>query len=495
VNPFSTESIIRGAKSQLAFKTKKLPPGISKNKILVLGNIKSRSLLEKQQALFSPWQWTQIKTFTDPVIPQLQVEGGTWSLVDLTLTKEKRYTPNQLKNSDYGWARDRVGSLFHHLKYDFPTEIEFVSCNREQVTGTLVGLGLASYTYQGAKKRKKKFDIYLNATKTTISNNEISKAIKLFDSINLARHLVNLPANILGPQKYVELAKKIDSNKAKIQILGPGELRRKGFGLICGVGQGSNEGPFIVQIKYRKGPKNQKPIAIIGKGITFDSGGLDIKPANFMRTMKKDMGGSASVLATADCVLKYQMKLNCDFYLGIAENSISQNSFRPGDILISKKGLSVEIHNTDAEGRLVLADVITWALSQKEKPREIIDVATLTGAVKMGLGAYLPGLFSNDASMAKKFLSKATKKGEPLWELPLDPQLESQLETNVADLVNSSDGYGGAISAALFLERFVEEVKWSHFDIYAWTDSPRGAFIEKGGTGQMVQTLIEYLGD
>jgi leucyl aminopeptidase len=306
--------------------------------------------------------------------------------------------------------------------------------------------------------------------------------------------LVNLPANFLYPTSYADLLKSFFKGE-KVTVFNKQKLQQEGYGLISAVGQGSATGPYIVHLKIRRGLKKQKPIAVVGKGITFDTGGVDLKPSAYMRWMKKDMGGSATVAGVAHYLVKTKAKVNCDFYFAIAENSIARDSFRPGDIVESKKGLTVEVHNTDAEGRLALADAITMAVSQKEKPKALIDVATLTGAIKAGLGGYLPGMFCNDNKLQASLLKVAKKSGEPVWPMPLDPSLESLLNSSFADMVNASDGFGGAITAALFLEKFIEDLPWAHFDIYSWVDGAKGALQSKGGSGQMVQTLIQYLGE
>ena len=210
-----------------------------------------------------------------------------------------------------------------------------------------------------------------------------------------------------------------------------------------------------------------------------------------MRLMKKDMGGSACLMGLAHWLIFSKVQLNCDFYFALAENSVAGNSFRPSDVLTARNGKTVEIHNTDAEGRLVMADSL--ALAAESKPQFIIDVSTLTGAVKVGLGSQLAGCFSNDDQLAETLLQSGKDRGDLFWRMPLIPEERSRLRSDFADMVNCTDGFGGAITAALFLEAFVDDIPWVHFDIYAWQDRPSGPFSHKGGSGQMVQALSGFL--
>ncbi|MFN8945511.1 MAG: leucyl aminopeptidase family protein, partial [Pseudobdellovibrionaceae bacterium] len=263
------------------------------------------------------------------------------------------------------------------------------------------------------------------------------------------------------------------------------------------VGKGAENPPCFIHIRYRpvKMNKNSRPIAFVGKGITFDTGGLDIKPSTAMRLMKKDMGGAASVLALAYWVDQMKYDRPCDFYLALAENGVDGKAFRPSDVIVSKAGYSVEIDNTDAEGRLVLADALCVAVNQvkKDEPEFVIDVATLTGAIKVALGAEVAGLFSNNNSLADELLKSSERFDDQMWRMPLVSKYFQNLSSPFADFKNSADGFGGAITAALFLEKFVQGKNWAHLDIYAWADRANGAITSAGGNGQAVQALIGFL--
>jgi leucyl aminopeptidase len=287
------------------------------------------------------------------------------------------------------------------------------------------------------------------------------------------------------------------------------------MGLHLAVGQGALHGPRMIHLKYRPkktsssklassksaasksvgGKSNSKPIAFVGKGITFDSGGLDIKPSSGMRLMKKDMGGAAAVLGVALWAELSQINLDLDFYIGLAENAVDQKSFRPSDVVTARNGMSVEIHNTDAEGRLVLADLLDVAVTKAgvDEPEIVIDVATLTGAIKVALGADLAGLFSNSDQLSDEIQSAGQKAGDLNWRMPLYLKYTHGMSSSFADIVNAIDGFGGAITAALFLEKFVRNKPWAHLDIYAWNDKNSGSLSFSGGNGQAVQCLVQFL--
>ncbi|MCB0356804.1 MAG: leucyl aminopeptidase family protein [Bdellovibrionales bacterium] len=461
------------------------------SQILVFGKVEKKSLVKHLKPNIYIWQWQELerKKFSSRAI--YHTEKGPVSYLPLCEGAIKKYTPAQLQKSMWGIARDAMGIHAAHFSHQRAIEIVFIHCTKEQIKGAILGLGISQYSFKSSQEKKCKVHFKFIGNKIDKKDLEFIQA--QYEAVNLSRHLVNLPSGSLDPKSYVTLIKDIFKSE-KVKVMSTQELKKAHMGLILGVGGGADTGPYLVQLSIKKAGKNKKTTAFVGKGITFDSGGLDIKPASAMRLMKKDMGGSATLVGLAYYLMKTRAKVNCEFYLGIAENAISSKSFRPGDVLKSKKGLTVEIHNTDAEGRLVLADALYLAATQNDKPQVLIDVATLTGAIKAGLGAYLPGLFCNNEKLQNELLTAAKVRSEPLWPMPLDPQMESSLQSNVADIVNSNDGFGGAINAALFLEKFTEGLPWAHFDIYAWTDSPRGALREKGGSGQLVQSLIKYLG-
>jgi leucyl aminopeptidase len=311
----------------------------------------------------------------------------------------------------------------------------------------------------------------------------------------MARHLTNLPPEILHPVSYANFAKSVflKSKKVVVEIWDEKKLKAKGLGLLLAVGAGSPHQPRLVHMRYRPKAKTETPLyAFIGKGVTFDTGGLDIKGADSMRWMKKDMAGSASVLGLVLWAEQVGYEKAFDCYLALAENAISGDSFAPGDIIQSRSGKTVEVHNTDAEGRLVMADALEVA--KETKPlRGLIDVSTLTGAIKVALGPDIPGLFSNHSELKQKLVQSGTNVGEPVWAMPLVQSYRGKLKSTFADMINAADGFGGAVTAALFLQSFAEPLPWAHFDIYGWRESMGGPYSEMGANGQAVQLLADFL--
>jgi leucyl aminopeptidase len=416
-------------------------------------------------------------------------------------------------DSGYLSSRDLCGSIYQFCKSEDIKSVAFkilgFKGNSKQALeeGLVVGLENANYHFLNQFKNKSsdfKTEFYLTENKVQLKKYSAQAAAML-----MARHLVNLPPNAINPRTYADLIKKDIpfSKNTSVEIWNSEKCKAERMNLLLAVGAGSEHTACMVHIKYRpsKGKKNVAPIAFVGKGITFDTGGLDIKPSSAMRLMKKDMGGSAAVAALAYWVDASGYDRPCDFYLALAENSIDSKAMRPSDVYQSRAGYWVEIDNTDAEGRLVLADVMDVAVTRKEKPSHLIDIATLTGAIKVALGADIAGLFSNDDSLAKQIHEAGEKIGEPNWRMPLVSKYFSQLTSHFADFRNSADGFGGAITAALFLEKFAggihedgknkksQAIKWAHLDVYSWNDKPNGALLTTGGSGQPVQTMIEWL--
>jgi leucyl aminopeptidase len=311
-------------------------------------------------------------------------------------------------------------------------------------------------------------------------------------AIGFGRDLVNAPANALGPraleQEVVKLAERFD---ASVRMVRGDELLAANFPLIHAVGRAAAEEPRIVDFTW--GRADAPKVALIGKGVTFDTGGLDIKPASGMELMKKDMGGAATALTLARLIMGKGLDLRLRVVIPIVENAISAPAMRPGDVFVSRKGLSVEIGNTDAEGRLILADAL--ALADEDAPDLMFDFATLTGAARVALGPDLPPFYTDDDTLAAQVAEHAARARDPLWRLPLWRPYDAMIEGSVADVSNSGSGAGmaGSITAALFLRRFVEKAKaWAHFDVYAWNPKPR-AHGPAGGEIQAARALFELL--
>ena len=315
----------------------------------------------------------------------------------------------------------------------------------------------------------------------------------------LARDLVNEPAGRITPAALAAAARAVaEEHGLGIQVLGRAQIRKLGMNLFLGVAQGSVEEPQLVRMSYEpaRGGKGA-PLALVGKAITFDSGGLSIKTASGMETMKVDMAGAAAVIAAMSLVGQEKPPFAVRGYFGACENMPSGTAYKPGDVIAGKNGLSVEVLNTDAEGRLVLADVLAWAV--EEKPAAIVDLATLTGAIMVALGPWIAGLFCNDDAFAGEVLDAAQAAGEPVWRMPLPPDMEELIKSPIADLKNTGGRYGGSINAALFLQHFVKpergpKIPWAHLDIAgpASIDRERG-YNARGGTGAGVRLLAELI--
>jgi leucyl aminopeptidase len=310
------------------------------------------------------------------------------------------------------------------------------------------------------------------------------------DGVFLARDLINTPANDLSPYDLARAAGALAARfGASISVI-DGEALARGFPMVQAVGEGSDRPPCLIDMRW--GAESDPKVTLVGKGIVFDTGGLDIKPASGMALMKKDMGGAANVLGLASMIMEAGLKLRLRVIVPAAENAISGRAFRPGDVLTSRKGLRVEIGNTDAEGRLVLADAL--ALADEEAPDLLVTMATLTGAARVALGPELPPYYTDDDGFAAELEAASAEVRDPIWRMPFWKPYDSWLSSKVADLNHiSSNSYAGSIVAALFLRRFVAAAKtFAHFDIFAWNPSATSIGPE-GGEAQAIRALFRYL--
>ncbi|MGE5756796.1 MAG: leucyl aminopeptidase [Planctomycetaceae bacterium] len=308
-------------------------------------------------------------------------------------------------------------------------------------------------------------------------------------AINLARDLANLPPAEKPPAHLAQLARRSGSVAGvEVTVWDEDRIRQERFGGVLGVAAGSDAPPAFVVLEYRQGGDGPT-LALVGKGVTFDSGGLCLKPSSSMEDMKSDMTGAAVVLATMQAVARLKLPVNLSGYLVLTENMTGGKAMKMGDVLTTRNGKTVEVQNTDAEGRLILADALSYAA--EHKPARILDLATLTGSCIVALGTKVAGLFSNDDDFARDVLAACRATGERAWRMPLDEDYQEALKSNVADLKNVGGKWGGAITAAKFLEQFVAAVPWVHLDIAgpSWVDSD-GATCDAGGTGCFVRTLV-----
>jgi leucyl aminopeptidase len=359
------------------------------------------------------------------------------------------------------------------------------------------GARLASYRfdkYRTTEKPEKKPSV--STLKIATDDPKAAKAAfkplsDLADAVFFARNLVSEPANILYPEEFARRVRELGDKGLEIQVLGEEEMKGLGMGALLGVGQGSVRESQLVVLEWRGAadPKAQ-PIAFVGKGVCFDTGGISIKPAEGMEEMITDMAGAAAVAGAMWALAARKAKVNAVGVLGLVENMPSGEAQRPGDVVTSMSGQTVEVINTDAEGRLVLADAL-WYCQSRFKPKLMIDLATLTGAIIVSLGKDLAGLFSNNEELAERLLAASKASDEPLWRMPLPAQYEKNIESQVADMKNVGPRYGGSISAALFIQKFVAGLPWAHIDMASTAWKPASTFptIPNGATGFGVRLL------
>jgi leucyl aminopeptidase len=372
---------------------------------------------------------------------------------------------------------------------------------------------VADWLLDGALLEVYRFERYKSASANEVDNNkqivcgfseisaplmvEIQQCVArrhiISEGVWLARNLVNEPGNVKTPaylgQTAWQLAQEYGFN---CTLLGPAELKRLGFGAMLAVAQGSDCEPRLIAVEYSGAPKGKAPFALVGKGVTFDSGGISLKPGEGMDQMKMDMAGGAAVLATIATIARLHLPINVIGVIPAVENMPSGGATRPGDIVTSLSGQTIEILNTDAEGRLILADALTWV--QGKNPRVIIDLATLTGACILALGHHASAVLGNDESVVEELLHAGTMVGERLWQLPLFVEYTEQLKSSVADMKNIGGRPAGTITAAAFLQKFIVECPWAHVDIAgtAWEEKGRPGQ-PVGATGFGVRLLVEYL--
>ncbi len=366
----------------------------------------------------------------------------------------------------------------------------------------------------GANLRRYNFDKYFTKKtadekptleKLTVALTNSKSAAKpyaeleaLAEGVIFTRNLVSEPANIINPETLAEQCKTLEKLGVEVEILGEEEMYKLGFGALLGVGQGSAIESQLVVMKWNGLGKNSKaaPLAFVGKGVTFDTGGISIKPAGGMEEMKWDMGGAGVVIGLMKALAGRKAKINAVGVVGLVENMPSGNAQRPGDVVTSYSGQTIEVLNTDAEGRLVLADAL-WYTQKHFKPKFIVDLATLTGAIIVALGTSRAGLFSNDDKLAEQLFKTGEKTGEEVWRLPLAEVYDKQINSDIADMQNiGKDREAGSITAAQFLQRFVNNVPWAHLDIAGVAWSKKDSDITpKGGTGYGVRLLNQLIAD
>uniref|UniRef100_UPI0025F97605 leucyl aminopeptidase n=1 Tax=Brevundimonas sp. TaxID=1871086 RepID=UPI0025F97605 len=368
--------------------------------------------------------------------------------------------------------------------------LELSHLDAEQAARAAFGARLAAYRFDKYLTKQKPEKVPSITTIRVVAG-DAAAAEKAFESWNavadavyFARDLVSEPANVLYPESFAERCKGLKSLGLEIEVLGEKELEKLGMRTLLGVGQGSVRESQLVVMRWNGGAKDAQPIAFVGKGVCFDTGGISIKPAEGMEEMKWDMGGAAAVAGLMHALAGRKAKVNAVGVLGLVENMPDGNAQRPGDIVISMSGQSVEVINTDAEGRLVLADAL-WYTQERFKPKFMVDLATLTGAMIISLGLDYAGVFSNNDELADAIVSASKPTGEKTWRMPLPEEYERMIDSPAADVKNSSGRTAGSITAALFLQRFVNNTPWAHIDIAptAWKKDSKVGTVPDGATG------------
>lgn len=366
------------------------------------------------------------------------------------------------------------------------------------------GVELKSYSFNKYFTTKKPSELPC-FEKLNVLVNKDAKAKKLFatlqainEGVFFTRDLVSEPANIIFPKSFTDQVKKLTKLGVKVEVLDKRKMQQLGMNSLLGVAQGSANDPYLVICRWEgnKGAKDKRPVAFVGKGVTFDTGGISIKPSNGMEEMKWDMGGAATVAGLMMALAKRKAKANVVGLMGMVENMPSGTAQRPGDVVKSMSGQTIEVINTDAEGRLVLADVL-WYCQSRFKPKFMINLATLTGAIIVALGHEHAGLFSNNDALAEKITQAGKEMDELVWRLPLADAYDKDINSDIADMKNVGSGRGaGSITAAQFLQRFVNKTPWAHLDIAgtAWSNKPL-AVAKKGATGFGVRLLNKLVTD
>jgi leucyl aminopeptidase len=369
-----------------------------------------------------------------------------------------------------------------------------------------MGAVLRSYRFD-RYRTKEKPDEKPKLSKITVLTSETGKAKAAWEPLDatakgvfITRDLVSEPPNVLDPPEMAERCRKLTELGLKVEILGPKEMGKLGFGALLGVSQGSIKEPRMVVMHWNGAGGNgrkqkDKPVVFVGKGVTFDTGGISIKPAGGMEDMKWDMAGAGTVIGLMAALAGRKAKVDAIGLVGLVENMPSGAAQRPGDVVTSYSGQTIEVINTDAEGRLVLADVL-WYAQQKFDPKFMIDLATLTGAIIVGLGHEYAGLFSNDDELSQKLTAAGQATGERVWRMPLDEAYDKQIRSEIADMKNVGGRPGGSITAAQFVQRFVNGKPWAHLDIAgtAWSTKD-AAVIPKGATAFGVRLLDRLVAD
>ncbi|MBM7117736.1 leucyl aminopeptidase [Archangium primigenium] len=437
------------------------------------------------------------QTFVMHTLGKLEAER----VLLLGLGTRARYTPEVLRLTAGRAAKTAQRLKARSLVFAVPGGVEGTGAVRAVVEGLELGVYRFDRYKSSAREEKNApkltaVKLHLAGEKTAALEQALALAQRVAEATNWARDLVNEPPNVVNPVRLAQAAQEMGrASGLKVSVSGRKEIEKLRMGMFLAVAQGSANEPQLIHVVYT--PKNAKqaklpPVALVGKAITFDSGGLSLKPTDSMVDMKTDMAGSAAVLGAMKVIAALKPPFPVHAFIGACENMPSGTSYRPSDVIVSRLGKTVEVTNTDAEGRLVLGDVITWA--NEQKPAVLIDLATLTGACVVALGNYIVGAFGDHDATVNEVLESARAAGEEMWRLPVTELQKDALRSEIADMKNSGERWAGATNAALFLKEFVGETPWVHLDIAGPSISPKErGYNGKGPTGVGVRTLVEFV--
>jgi leucyl aminopeptidase len=450
-------------------------------------NLLLSKVLEKDKDLLNFFNKTIINKSASTFL--VRAEKGNFLLI------RRKTKIDDLKQK---YLQDLGGAIFNKIKSIGCSEVKFYEDNSKILEQLCLGVLLSSYKFDNYKMVKsKEINDLKKITVVTEQNENFSKMFEeiknLAQGVFRARDLVWQPPNILYPSTFADECKKLKKIGLKVNVYNEQQLDKMGMSALLAVGRGSRKDSKVVVMEWLGGKKNIPPMAFIGKGVCFDSGGLSLKPPKSMEDMKWDMGGAATVTGLLESVALSKLKFNVIGVLGLVENMPDGDAQRPGDVVKSVSGQTIEVLNTDAEGRLVLADLLSWT-EKKYKPKFMINLATLTGAMIVALGNIRAGLFSNDEKISKAIFDAGESTGEKVWAMPLDDDYDQLIKTEIADMKNIGGPGAGSITAACFLKRHVEKTPWAHLDIagVTWKNKSTPS-IPYGGVGWGVRMLYHMI--
>lgn len=452
------------------------------------------------------------KALLDRIIAVREFKGKKLDLVDEVCDGKKGFDrlillgvgdTKKLKGDD--WIKIG-GAAFAALKNaeeaDIYLSVAGEKLKHENIADFILGLRLRNYTFDQYKTTSKKNEKKSKTCKVMVQMEDpkvgetlIESANSLADAVIFARDLVNEPANVLGTKDFVKEVEKLEKIGVEVEILDDKDMKKLGMGALLGVARGSKRPPYLAIMQWHGGKAKDRPLAFVGKGVVFDSGGISLKSSSGMEGMKGDMGGAAAVTGLMKAVASRNAKANVVGVIGLVENMPDANAQRPGDVVTSMSGQTIEVINTDAEGRLVLSDAL-WYAKDRFNPKIMVDLATLTGAIMVALGSDHAGLFSNQDELAQNLLNAGLATGEKLWRMPLNETYDKLVDSKVADMRNSCGRHAGAITAAQFLQRFVGDTAWAHLDIAGTAmDAPTNEYNQSWGSGFGVRLLDRLIKD